>query len=362
MFQGRFHFVIVFVLLYASSLGLCEQQSSPLIPAEVLEQARLEVVWDSELALDQPERLRRLFIRGGSVYGLTDHNYLFGLDKKSGKIRFGTSLVSAGLSILGPQFFEDDLFFTAGNSLWQIETEFGRKVASKRFEFTVNAPVVRNAGHFYVAGTDRRLHIFDTNSVLEEFQVAADNDSMITSVIAEDRYVIFSTEVGNVVSISPDAPLRNWQFNTAGAESAQLIADGRSVFVSSQDTSLYKLNAGTGRMMWKFYAGANLVKPARVTRKVVYQPARYHGLYAIDKESGRQIWQLADGKDLLAEANDKAYVITREGNIVVMNNQTGKIMYLVDLSDISAYVAGSSDSLIYVGDGGGRMACLKPAG
>jgi len=368
MFRDRFYLAAVLVSLCVSSLGLCEQQSqppeqqlAPLVAAELLEQARLTILWESKLALSEPERLQRLFMMGDSVYGLTDRNYLFGLNQKNGKIRFGTSLVSAGLSVLGPQLFRDDLFFTAGNSLIQINTEFGRQISSKRLSFTVTAPIARNARHIYVAGSDRRMHIFDANSRLEEFKVAADNDSIITSILAEDEYVVFSTQEGNIISISPAAPLRNWQFDAAGAISAQLVADGPAVFVSCQDTTLYKLNARTGRMIWKFHTGAKLVRPAWVTRKVVYQHARHHGLYAIDKETGKQIWQLADGKDLLTEANQKAYVITGNGTVVVMDNRTGKILDSVSFAGVSRYVSGSSDSLIYIGDDAGRLACLKPA-
>jgi outer membrane protein assembly factor BamB len=367
MFRDRFYLAAVLVSLCVSSLALCEeqlqlpeQQSAPLVLVELLEQARLTTLWESKLALSESERLQRLFMRSDGIYGLTDRNYLFGLNRSNGRIRFGTSLVTEGLSVLGLQLFGDDLFFTAGNSLLEINTEFGREIRSKHFSFTVTAPIMRNAKYIYVAGSDRRLHVFDANSRLEEFEVAADNDSIITSIITEDEYVVFSTQEGNIVSISPVAPIRNWQFDAAGAISAQLVADGPAVFVSYQDTTLYKLNAQTGRMIWKFHAGAKLIKPAWITRNVVYQHARYHGLYAIDKETGKQIWQLADGKDLLTEANQKAYVITDNGTVVVMDNRTGKIIDTVSFTGVSKYVSGSPDSLIYIGDDAGRLACLKP--
>jgi outer membrane protein assembly factor BamB len=367
MFRDRFHLAVIIVSLCISSLGLCKQQSQPrerqsvpLVPAELLEKARLAVLWESKLALDGPERLQRLFARGDSIYGLTDRNYLFGLNKKNGRIRFGTPLVSVGLSVLGPQLFEDDLFVTAGNSLLQIDTGLGRKINLKHFAFTVTAPVVRDTRRIYVAGSDRRLHIFDANSRLEEFQVAADNDSVMTSILADDGHVVFSTQEGNIISISPVVPLRNWQFDAAGAVSAELVADGGAVFVSCQDTNLYKLDIKTGKMIWKFHTGAKLVSPARITPEVVYQRARQHGLYAIDKETGKQVWQLAEGRDVLTEANGRAYVITGDDTIVVMNNRTGKKLYSVSFAGVSVYVSGSSDSLIYIGDGVGRLACLKP--
>ncbi len=375
MFRGRLCLALILCVLCISSQWLYSQQSpppeqqspppeqqpAPLVTAEQLEQVRLTLLWESKLALDEPERLQHLFFRGESIYALTNQNYLLGLNKKDGRMRFGKFLVSAGFSVLGPQLFENNLFFTAGNSLLQINTEFGREVSSKHFNFTVTAPIVRNAKHIYVAGSDRRLHVLNAESRLEEFQVAADNDSVITSILADDEYVVFSTEEGDIISISPDSPHRNWQFNVAGAISAEMVADDGAVFVSCQDTNFYKLNTDKGRMIWKFHAGAKLLSPARVTQKVVYQHARQHGLYAIDKESGKQIWQLDEGRDLLTEANEKAYVITNDSTVLVMDNRTGKKMYSVCLTGVSKYVSGSPDSRIYIGDCVGRLACLKPA-
>ncbi len=367
MFRDRFCLgVIIFILctspqwLYSKQVRPSKQQPAPLVQAELLERARLTVVWESNLALDRPERLGCLFVRGDSIYALTNQNYLYGLNKRDGRIRFGKLLASKGLSVFRPQLFENDLFFTAGNKLLQIDTEFGRVVNSKHFTFTVAVPIVRNAKYVYVAGSDRRLHIFDAESKLEEFQVAADNDSMITSVVTDDKYVVFSTEEGNVVSILPGAPIRKWQFNTAGTEAARLVADDGSVFVSSRDTNLYQLNAKTGKMISKFHTGAKLVSTVRVTERKVYQYARRHGLYAIDKESGKQIWQLNEGVDLLTEAGEKAYVMTNDNAIVVVDNRTGKKLYSVNLAGVSIYVSGSPDSHIYIGDGLGRLACLKP--
>jgi outer membrane protein assembly factor BamB len=360
MFRDRFCLMVIIFILCISPQAFCSRQPAPLVQVEPLEKARLALSWESNLALDEPERLGYLFVRGDSIYALTDQNYLFGLNKKNGRIRFGKLLASMGLSVYGSQLFEDVLYFTVGNRLLQIDTEFGRDIASRRFEFTITAPVVRNTKYIYVAGSDLRLHVYDAESMLEEFQVAADNDSIITSVIAEDEYVVFSTEEGNVICISPGAPIRKWQFDTAGTETALLVADGDSVFVSSEDTNLYELNAKNGKMLSKFHTGAKLFSSVRVTEKNVYQHARRHGLYAIDKDSGKQIWQWAKGKDLLAEVNEKAYVITNDNTIVVIDNRTGKKLYSVNTAGVSIFVSGSTDSHIYIGDCVGRLACLKP--
>ena len=110
----------------------------------------------------------------------------------------------------------------------------------------------------------------------------------------------------------------------------------------------------------KDQTGAKLEKGPQVTQRVVYQYVRNEGLISLDKESGKLLWQLADGVDLLAEADGKAYVITKAGTLGVMDNKKAKQVYTVDLSGVSVYTTNVTDSKIYIADKEGRIACLSP--
>jgi len=97
-----------------------------------------------------------------------------------------------------------------------------------------------------------------------------------------------------------------------------------------------------------------------VTGDVVYQYVRGKGLVAIDKKSGEFMWEVNGGADLLSESGGKAYVITGDGELVVMDNKAKKRLYSVNFAGVSQYVANVVDSKIYIADAGGRIACLKP--
>jgi outer membrane protein assembly factor BamB len=183
---------------------------------------------------------------------------------------------------------------------------------------------------------------------------------MITSIVADENSVVFATDVGDVISITPDKSKRLWQFNAAGGIAWPIVRDAESLFAASKDTNVYRLNVKTGKLVWKHQTGAMLEKGPQVTERIVYQYARNEGLSAIDKENGGLLWQLADGVDLLAEADGKAYVITKAGTLVVMDNKKAKQQYSVDLSAVSRYAANVADSKIYIADKSGRIACLKP--
>jgi len=123
-------------------------------------------------------------------------------------------------------------------------------------------------------------------------------------------------------------------------------------------------------LVWKFQAEALLDRAPRVTARAVYQYALGRGLSAIDKTSGRTLWSLPEGLDLLADAADRAYVMTKfktlvvmdnvTGRKLVMDNVTGRKLYAVNFAPVAYHAANPLDRKIYVAGADGRLACLEP--
>jgi outer membrane protein assembly factor BamB len=335
--------------------------SRRLVSPKLVEHAKLEVVWEKELPIGETESVERLFILGNRLYVLSSQNYITSLNRENGNFVFGRSLAPAGFVVLGLQLYENELVSIVGNRLVEIDPDSGTERSSKRLEFGITCPAVRNSSHFYLAGADRRLQVWRAEDKVKLFEVAAENDSIITSVVADDDSVVFATDAGDVISIVPDRRRRLWQFNAADGIVGPIVKDGESLFVASKDTYVYRLNVRTGPPpVWKFQTGAILDKAPLVTRRVVYQYVCDKGLTAIDRESGKFMWQVEKGVDLLAEARGKAYVIGEKGELVVMDNSKNKQLYSVNFADVSRYAANAVDSKIYVADEIGRVACLKP--
>ena len=72
------------------------------------------------------------------------------------------------------------------------------------------------------------------------------------------------------------------------------------------------------------------------------------------------MWSVPGGVDLLAEASGKAYVITDERTLVVMDNIRAKKLYSLNFAGVSRHAANIADMKIYVADTRGRIACLQP--
>jgi outer membrane protein assembly factor BamB len=335
-----------------------------LVSPELLEHANLELLWENKLAIKEGESLEKLTILGESIYAISSRNYMVSMDKETGDIVFRGIVAPEGLPVTGLELYENELISIAGTKLIELDPQTGREISSTDVGFGIVCPAARNSSFFYLSGTDRRLHALRAEDKVQIFEVAAENDSLITSIIAHDISVIFATDAGNVISITPDRPKKQWQFDARAGVAGPVVRDGMSLFFASEDTNVYRVDMVglplKKKLIWKYQTSGVLDTAPRVTEQVVYQHVPVRGLTAIDKQSGRFVWSVPAGVELLAEDKDRAYVITSNRKLVVMDNLSTKTLYSVNFARVSRYTANTKDSRIYIADEGGRITCLHP--
>ena len=360
-----------FVLL-ASLLVLCfaqysfaaEGSSQWLVSPKLLEHANLKILWENTLPIRKTESLERLRMLGNHIYIKSDRNYMVSLNRENGDMIFRGIVAPEGLPVTGMQLYGDEINSIIGSKLVEIDPNSGKVLKLFDVGFPISCPAARNSSFFYLGGLDKRLHALRAEDKIQIFEVAAQNDSMITSIIAHDISVIFATDAGNVICITPDRPRKLWQFDAAGGIAGPIIRDGTSLFLASKDTYVYRVDMVglplKRQFVWKYQTAGVLDREPRVTQQVVYQNVPGKGLTAIDKQSGQFMWSVPGGVDLLAEAKDRAYVITKNRTLVVMDNLSAKKLYSVNFAEVTRHTANITDSKIYIADERGRIACLQP--
>ena len=358
-------FVPAFVVFGGSAFARESDTQVMLVSRKLLEQVDLQVGWQVNLPIKKTESVERIFVFDKYLYVLTDRNYLFCINKEKGTMRFCLQLTAPGLKVHQPQHYDGKVSFMVGNRLLILDPVAGAVTTSRELK-TIGrgavCPAVRNSKHFFVAGLDKRLHAIVADEYWQEFTATADNDMLINSLVVNDKFVVFSTEIGNVVKIESGRPNKLWQRDIPGKISAPIVQDGRWLYVGSDNTKLYKLDIETGESSWPtaFQAGAKLTNSAVAGKSAVYQYAGINGLYAIDKAGGKELWQVEQGVGLLAEKGSTAYVLARPGVLVVMDNNAGKKLHSVNFAGVSRYVANTTDSTIYVSDDRGRIVSIEP--
>ncbi|MFA6185814.1 MAG: PQQ-binding-like beta-propeller repeat protein [Phycisphaerae bacterium] len=352
----NFSFICLFVVIFSATVyggGISEK---------LLNQAGLSTVWQTAVALDAGENIQRIDILGDYIYILTGTNYLFCLDRNTGKLSFSATVALPKMPASAPSSYKNTAYIVAENKLIAFDILQRTEISRIILPMPVSAAVAANEKYLYLPGMDKRLHILDANSGHELFKVTADNFSGITSISATETSVIFATAGGNVICMEASSPKRIWQFNAVGGIVAPLASASNYIYAASKDTNLYKIDPNSGKMVWNFpfHAGSALTTQPRATQTTVYQYAENKGVYAIDADSGKQLWLLPDGTDLLAENGSTAYIMDKNNNCVAMDNRQAKKICIINFAPVTAYAANTADAKIYIMDGK-NISCIAPA-
>jgi outer membrane protein assembly factor BamB len=334
------------------------------IDSDLLDHAGLTLLWQDALPVKPGERFEAMTALDERLYVRSDRNYLWSIDRNDGKIVFNRPLAPARFPILGWNAYDDRLICVIDNQLVELDVYTGQERRVSSLDVSIVAPPVRNSQFFYISGADRRVHAFRAADLVEIFVGAPGNDSLITTVVAGEESVVLGTDAGNLLALTPDAPRKLWEFKAVEATAGPVIRDGNSFFFADRDTYVYRVDVvGPTRVVlaWRYQTEGILDRAPLVTRDIVYQYAMGRGVTAIDKETGTARWSLPEGVDLLAEAGGRAYVLTKDRTLTVMENTTGRKLFWVNFAPVVNHAANTVDGKIYIADADGRVACLAPA-
>ncbi|HPS55557.1 MAG TPA: PQQ-binding-like beta-propeller repeat protein [Sedimentisphaerales bacterium] len=332
-----------------------------LLSDELLGQAGLVKVWDTVLPIGENEKLQDLFMLDRHVLGLSSLNYLVSMNRLTGHVSFSKPVAEPGIPFKSLSIYDNELYSIIGNKIVEISPDFGIEKSSTNIEFNEVAPAARNKNFYYVAATDKRVHALQYSDKVQLFEVAAFSDSQLVSVIAQEDRFIFASKDGDLICCQADKAVKLWHFKAADAIVDRIVEDNNSVYVASNDTNIYCVDKNSGKLCWKYQVQARPEQAPVVMDNVVYQYLRNYGIVAIDKKSGEKKWQLQDAIAVLAENEGLAYVITKPGKLVVMDNKKNETKTSVDFSAVEVYLTNVADSKIYVANKAGKLMCLQPA-
>ncbi len=364
----RLLFIMSIVLISIPQNGISVASAGrELISSELLEHANLKVLWDYQLPVRKGEKLKHLLIFGNNIYSIIGRDYVVSLNRENGNRIFSRNIALDGLPVEKLQLYNNILMSVGGSRIVEVDPKSGIKLKTIDMGFAIVGNAARNDMYYYLGGIDKRLHAVRVSDKVHMFEASADNESKVTAILADELdgepFVIFTTDEGNIICMAPDQPKRRWQFNAAGAVIGSPVKDGRSLYFVCEDMNVYRLDmVGSPqrvRLVWKYQINGMPDQPPNLTREVVYQHVQSKGLTVIDK-GGSFMWTVQGGIGLLAESDRKAYVLTRDSKLVVMDNSSRKNFYSINFTGVTNHATNVVDDKIYIAFENGRIACLQP--
>lgn len=119
-----------------------------------------------------------------------------------------------------------------------------------------------------------------------------------------------------------------WTFDTSGPViSSPAYADG-AVYIGGNTNYLYKLDARTGRLIWKYDAEGDIETRPLIVGKIVYATA-HSGIHAVNADTGQRIWSRNRpwNETYPVYSGGKVFAGDQKGDVSAFDAATGKVLW-----------------------------------
>ena len=156
----------------------------------------------------------------------------------------------------------------------------------------------------------------------------------------------------------------NWRVDLGpGVASSPALVNG-TVYVGSDDTHLYALDATDGSEQWRFETGDRVTSSPTVVDGTVYVGSNDGSVYAVDAAQGTEEWSVETDGQIAASptvVDGTLYIGSRDDSVYALDAADGTEKWTYETSnDVSATPA-VADGTVYVGSEDRRLYALDAA-
>ena len=246
---------------------------------------------------------------------------------------------------------------------FRVEADVMLPIQEVKLPFAASSAAISDNKWIYFGAANERFYAIDMVSGVEQWALGTPGGVTATPILVKDTLYIAGQD-GQVISCTKQEKAKNWTFNTEAPIFADLLVTPNRVFAASTDRSLYALDRLSGKRIWRERFDKPLTVAPVVSGNHIYQLVDEEGLYVLDIESGKRLWNRPQGGKFLVEVGEDAYLlaIDESPRLIRVNSKNGRKKDEADASGVSFALASQADQSMFLGDVGGELTCLRPAG
>lgn len=335
------------------------------IGAKDLGAADLVKYWQLQVPLSGSQTLQRAYRVDDQLYLGTSDGYVFAVHAPTGALRWVQPVTAAGYAVPRPCHMGERAVFVLPSEIRILDRQFGDPLARRELEFPAGSAAAADDVRIFVGGLDRRIYAFDSSNLFEQWKVLTSAQITSTPAIFAD-FLFVASEDGRIHACNRKNKRFMWQAATYAPVTADLLAASDGVYVASRDHSLYLLDLLYGQVRWRARLSGPLYEPPVVTRNAAYQFSPRDGVVAINnavlEEDAKRIrWKLPEGRSALTDDEQRAYVLTLDETIAVIDRESGEVQHRIRAAGFRLPMPDPENVSLIVASADGRLFCARPA-
>jgi len=343
--------------------------AAPFATQTELQQAGFRLHWEANLPLSDGDSIGDGYLVDDVLYVTTDLGRLFAVTSESGLIRWAHVVTEPDYRIFPPSHMvtEDDnspvIVPTATRTL--IYDRYTGELIQRYTPKYANAGPVVAGDNIVLSGsivprvTALRVGLSNNAQTLLLWEVSTDAPVTTRPLLINNSDVVFATRGGTVYRCAGvDKELR-FATDVGGPIVSDPVFDATGIYVASIDRSLYKLDRGNGRILWRVRFQEPLRTGPIVLDGLVYQYSPKEGMTAVEADSGEVRWRRPECIRFVSRSKAGVTMWTADGNLAVIDPETGEAVTGITTLDVHGVVSNTQNDAAFLLGRDGTINALR---
>jgi outer membrane protein assembly factor BamB len=335
-----------------------------------LQAAGLMAYWQAQLPLANGDELKAVHRVDDVLYAVTRNGTLFSVTAETGLVRWGAKLTVREFEIFRPAHNlgrpeTGPVVITTSNEIYLLDRLKGTEIQRFAPAFAIGGAAIAAEDVLYIGSQDGHARAFQLTSRTGlaplQLWVVGTQGAISTSPAFHDlQTLILASHGGYVFSCRTGNKVLNWATRAGEKIVADPAVDATGVYIAGMDRSLYKLNAATGKQVWRVRFPEPLRTGPSVSGETLFQFCENQGMSALESATGRELWRHPGGVSLAAVTSNGVALLTPAGHIDFVDDITGNVVQTMVSDAVAGAVTNLTDHVIYLFGRDGRILCLQP--
>ena len=295
-----------------------------------------------------------------TLYALGSGGTLQAMDAETGEPLWNTTVGNPGVPTEVPGVSEAHVAVINGATLYVLDRASGTTLWRQSLDGAAGAGPAVTDGVVFVPMLSGKIQAYPLDKPTSFPKYFQSFGRIVFQPTASPTSVTWPTDRGFLYISAPDA--LNVRFRLEAEQTIASRATYRNpnmVFMTSMDGYLYAVHDQTGQLVWRFSTGQSISQAPVPVEDSLFVVTEEATLFRIAAETGEEQWSAARVRQFLAASPERIYVIGSTGRLEILNAQTGaRISALSEILPLIDFDNRLTDRL-YLATADGLVQCFR---
>ncbi len=294
-----------------------------------------------------------------SIYVMTDGGVVHAIDAQTGRTRWYTRVGNPNYPCEAPGANDHFVSVLNGSTIYTLKQENGEVAWTRQVRGAPGAGPVVTDRLVFVPMASGRIEAYELEDHRKPPWIYHSHGRAVIQPIWTGYSVAWPTDIGHLYVAEGNVAAIQFRLETNNSivAKAAKLAPSRIV-VASTDGYVYCIHEKSGDLIWRFSTGEPIIRSPVVVGDSVYVVTDENSLYRLSAANGIDQWSTSGVSAVLSVSQTRLYCRGRVGRMIILDNESGSKLATLATEALDVQFLNTLTDRIIIGTSDGVIQCL----